>query len=337
MTPSLAELHALAAARGVPGYRLLPKAELLALLEAGPPEASAAMVEPVEAQPEAPEPVASQPEAPEPVASEPEAPRTVEPVPAAAEPEGPAAPDGRPVDPVARVERDGPLALVTLDDPGTRNAVGTALLASLDAACLSLADDPTVRLVAITGAGSVFSSGALIREHDGAPDGGERLTDGANAVLDRLAALPVPVVALVNGHAVGGGAELALAADWRLVAPQAELRFVHVGFGLVPGFGGLARLARLVGPSAALHLLATRATVDGRRAVALGLALDCPPAHLLVQRARELAQAIAESDRDAVTTIKRALSNAPALDRGREREAFLDAWPNRKLPPGLGA
>jgi enoyl-CoA hydratase/carnithine racemase len=319
VTPSLAELHALAAARGVPRYRTLPKAELLALLEAGPPEAAAAIVEPPAARPDAREPDAPQPDAPQPDARQPDA------------------PPGRPADPVARVERDGPLALVTLDDPGTRNAVGTALLASLDAACLSLADDPGVRLVAITGAGTVFSSGALIREHDDAPDGGERLTDGANAVLDRLAALPVPVVALVNGHAVGGGAELALAADWRLVAPQAELRFVHVGFGLVPGFGGLARLARLVGPSAALHLLATRATVDGRRAVALGLALDCPPAHLLVQRALELAQAIAESDRDAVRTIKRALSNAPALDRGREREAFLDAWPNRKLPPGLGA
>jgi len=310
VTPSLAELHALAAARGVPRYRTLPKAELLALLEAGPPEATPTIVD------AAPEPEPTVPHRP------------------AAEPP---TPEARPAEPVARVERDGPLAVVTLDDPGTRNAVGTALLASLDAACLALAEDRDVRLVAVTGAGGVFSSGALIREHDADPDGGERLTDGANAVLDRIAALPVPVVALVNGHAVGGGAELALAADWRLVAPQAELRFVHTGFGLVPGFGGLARLARLVGPSTALHLLATRASVDGRRAVTLGLALDCPPADRLLQRARELADAVAESDRDAVTAIKRALSSAPALDRGREREAFLDAWPNRKLPPGLGA
>ena len=116
------------------------------------------------------------------------------------------------------------------------------------------------------------------------------LTDGGRAVLDRLAGLPVPVVALVNGHAVGGGAELALAADWRLVDPRAELRFVHAGFGLVPGFGGLGRLARLVGPAEALRLLATRASVDGPRAVELGLALAAVPANRQRERARELAE-----------------------------------------------
>jgi enoyl-CoA hydratase len=283
MTPSLAELHARAAARQIPRYRTLAKDELLAVL--GPDTGEQA---------------------------------------------------ARPAGAVARLERDGPLALITLDDPATRNALGTSLLASLDAACRTLADDPDVRLVAVTGAGGVFSSGARIREHDDVPDGGALLTDGAHAVLDRLATLPVPVVALVNGPAVGGGAELALAADWRLVAPQAELRFVHAGLGLVPGFGGLARLGRLVGPSVALHLLATRASVDGRRAVALGLALDSPPADRLVERARALAEAVAGSDRAAVATLKRALSAAPAIDRGREREAFLEAWPNRKIPAGLG-
>ena len=155
-------------------------------------------------------------------------------------------------------------------------------------------------------------------------------------MLDRLAGLPVPVVALVNGHAVGGGAELALAADWRIVDPRAELRFVHAGLGLVPGFGGLGRLSRLVGPAEALRLLATRASVDGPRAVELGLALAAVPADRQRERARELAETIAGSDRAAVAAIKHALAHAPGVPPAAERQAFLDAWPNRVLPPQTG-
>ncbi len=237
---------------------------------------------------------------------------------------------------MARVERSGPLAVVTLDDPATRNALGEALLASLDGALDALEDDPEVRLVALTGAGRVFCAGAAIREYDALPDGGTVLTDGGRAVLDRLAGLPVPVVALVNGHAVGGGAELALAADWRIVDPRAELRFVHAGLGLVPGFGGLGRLARLVGPAEALRLLATRASVDGPRAVELGLALAAVPANRQRERARELAETIAGSDRAAIAAIKHALAHAPGVPPAAERQAFLDAWPNRVLPSQTG-
>ena len=104
----------------------------------------------------------------------------------------------------------------------------------------SATDD--VRLVAITGAGRTFCSGAAIREFDAIEDGGTLLTDRGTRLLDRVEDLPMPTVALVNGHAVGGGAEVALACDWRIIAPDAELRFVHASIGLVPGFGGLGRL-----------------------------------------------------------------------------------------------
>jgi enoyl-CoA hydratase/carnithine racemase len=287
MSPSLAELHAAAAARGIARYRTLPKDELARILGESPEAAPA--VEP------------------------------------------------RRHEPVVRVERHGSLGLLTLDDPDTRNALGTEMLGSLAAAVASLAQDDAVRVVAITGAGRVFSSGAAIREHDAMPDGGTLLHDRGTAVLDGLAALPVPVVALLNGHAVGGGAELALAADWRLSAPEAEIRFVHAGVGLVPGFGGLARLSRLVGPARALHLLATRASVDGRRAVELGLALEVAPAGELVARARSLAEAVEGSDRAAIAAVKRLLAAAPHGDRAAERAAFLEAWPNRRIPDSARA
>ena len=102
--------------------------------------------------------------------------------------------------------------------------------------------DDDVRLVAVTGAGRTFCSGAAIREFDVLHGGGTLLNERGTKLLDRIEDLPMPTVALVNGHAVGGGAEVALACDWRIIAPEAELRFVHASIGLVPGFGGLGRL-----------------------------------------------------------------------------------------------
>ena len=242
-----------------------------------------------------------------------------------------AALEGAPVVPGApvRLERDGPLALIVLDDPGSRNVLGPAAMAAFEAIVDELAADTDARLVAVTGAGGVFSSGAAIREHDVMADGGAILTDRGNALLDRLAALPVPIVALVNGHAVGGGAELALACDWRLMAPDAELRFVHATIGLVPGFGGLGRLRQILGPAGALRMLATHEAVNGRRALQIGLADEVVPPSDLRSRARSMAGRIAGTDRGAIAAAKLALAVGT---REAERDAFLACWPNRKIP-----
>jgi len=136
-------------------------------------------------------------------------------------------------------------------------------------------------------------------------------------------------VALVNGHAVGGGAEVALACDWRILAPDAELRFVHASIGLVPGLGGLQRLRRLVGESTALRLLATCESVKGGRAVELGLAAEVVPADAQRSRAWKLAQRVADADRGAIAAAKAALA---AGTRAAERDAFLACWPNRRIP-----
>jgi enoyl-CoA hydratase/carnithine racemase len=229
-----------------------------------------------------------------------------------------------------RLERDGPLALVVLDDPATRNAFGSAAMDCLADILEELERAADVRLVALTGAGRTFCSGAAIREFDGLPDGGKVLNERGTALLDRLEDLAVPTVALVNGHAVGGGVEVALACDWRIVAPDAELRFVHASIGLTPGFGGLGRLARTVGESTALRLLATCESVSGRRAIDLGLAAEIVPADDQRARARRLAGRVAESDPGAVTAVKAALA---AGTRSAEREAFLACWPQRRIPP----
>ncbi len=233
-----------------------------------------------------------------------------------------------------RVDRHGPLAVIVLDDPPTRNALSSAVLDALDTVLADLERDTDVRLVALTGAGPVFCAGADIREYDALTDGGALLTDRGTAVLDRLAGLAVPTVALVNGHAVGGGIELALACDWRLIAPAAELRFVHATLGLTPGFGGLGRLARLVGDGMALRLLATADVISGRRAVQIGLGDGVVTAPEQRAEARRLADRVAVTDRSAVAAAKGALATG---GRAAERAAFIASWPNRLLPDAARA
>jgi enoyl-CoA hydratase/carnithine racemase len=183
----------------------------------------------------------------------------------------------------------------------------------------------------LTGADGVFCSGAAIRDWEALDESGVRLTDAGTGLGDLLAQLPIPVLASLPGHAVGGGSELALAADWRIADPAAELRFVHASLGLMPGFGGLGRLERLVGPSASLRLLATRARVGAEEAERLGLIEAIVPAPDQLGWAEALAEQMAGSDRHALAEIKAALRD------GDERAAFLRVWPHRQLPDRLGS
>lgn len=230
-----------------------------------------------------------------------------------------------------RYEAQGALAIITLDDPSTRNALGPDAADLIMQFARAAGADNTVRLLALTGSGGVFCSGAAIRAWEALPNAGETLTDRGTELCDLLENLPIPVVACLSGHAVGGGAELALAADWRIVSPAAEFRFVHTGFGLMPGFGGLARLELIVGRSAALRLLATRATVESHDAVVLGLADAVVPIGDQQDWLEEMATMLEGSSRGAVAAIKHAFAT------GDERSAFLRVWPDRELPERFGS
>lgn len=227
-----------------------------------------------------------------------------------------------------RLDVDGPLATITIDDPATRNALGPDAVEAIITATETVGADPAVRLLAITGAG-VFSSGAAIRTWEEHDPSGEQLNARGTALCDGFATCPVPVVALLGGHAVGGGAEVALAADWRVMDPAAQLRFVHTGFGLMPGFGGLGRLAALVGRPRALEIAGLRATIDAEEAVAEGLAEAIVPAAEQAAWAAERAAALEGASRGALGAIKEALAT------GDERAAFLRVWPERQLPERL--
>ncbi len=230
-----------------------------------------------------------------------------------------------------RTESHGALRVIALNDPPTRNALGPLAADRLAEALVAAADDPDARLVMLTGDGGVFCSGAAIRAWESADGTGETLTDVGTELCELIERLPVPVVAALPGHAVGGGAELALAADWRIADPAAELRFVHTGFGLIPGFGGLARLELLAGRGRALELLATRAQIGAEEAARIGLADAVVPAADQLTWCLARAEAMQGSARGAVSALKHALWT------GDERSAFLHVWPDRQLPDRLGS
>lgn len=171
-----------------------------------------------------------------------------------------------------RISQIDELALVTLDRPQALNALSFALLRDLAAAFDEIAASDT-RALLITGAGDrAFCAGADIRELMGRSLAAAR--EGAafgQAVLAKLDTLPMPSIALINGHAFGGGLELALACTLRIAAPGARLGLPEIKLGLIPGYGGTQRLPRLVGQARALDMILTGRTVTADQALAIGL------------------------------------------------------------------
>ncbi|MGE5408346.1 MAG: enoyl-CoA hydratase/isomerase family protein, partial [Syntrophothermus sp.] len=151
--------------------------------------------------------------------------------------------EGAPV----KLEREGHVATIALADPGRRNVLDAAMATALRRAAERLAADPEARCAIVTGAGNAFAVGADINEIEAASDE-ENLAYNRllRAAMDAVAALPIPTVAAVNGHAIGGGLELALACTLRVAAAGAKLGVPEARLGILPATGGLARLPRLV-------------------------------------------------------------------------------------------
>ena len=165
------------------------------------------------------------------------------------------------------------VAIVTLDRPDRLNALDGDALLELGVA-LELAEaDVGVRALIVTGAGRAFVAGADVGAFTAIDDPftGREFALSGQDVFNSLAALPIPTIAAVNGFALGGGLELALACDLRVAAHGARLGLPEVGLGLIPGFGGTQRLPRLIGQGRALDLIYTARHVDAEEALALGL------------------------------------------------------------------
>ena len=194
-----------------------------------------------------------------------------------------------------RVETRPPLAIITLDRPKVLNALNAATLAELDAVFHTLAADASIRVILLTGAGGrAFAAGADIREISALnAEEGKAFSLRGQGIFRHLEAMGKPVIACIQGFALGGGCELAMACTIRLAADDARLGQPEVKLGLLCGYGGSQRLPRLVGRGIALKLLLTGAIIDAREALRIGLVDEVVPAAELVTRAEALALEIA--------------------------------------------
>jgi len=223
-------------------------------------------------------------------------------------------------------DRDGPVALLRLNRPESLNALDGELVAALSAELERTAEDPGVRAIVLTGNGGSFCSGADLKEAlvdlDAGTGLGRRLAP-FQAAIRAIVNAPQPVIAAVDGAAVGFGADLALACDLRLLSERAYLQEKFVGIGLMPDGGGTFHLARLVGPGRALELLLLGDKVEAPRALELGLANRVVPAASLVEEAVRLARRLAEGPPLALARIKHATRQGMAgtLDEALAREA----------------
>ena len=207
------------------------------------------------------------------------------------------------------IEHDGPVALLTINRPKVLNALNTQTLDELRRAILELKHDEGVRAVVLTGAGEKsFVAGADINELAvQSPTGGREHAMRGQHVLDLIEHMGKPVIAAINGFALGGGCELAMACTLRLAADTAKLGQPEVNLGIIPGYAGTQRLARIVGRGRALELLLSGDQITAQEAYRLGLVNRVVPAAELMPEARKLAAALAAKAPIAVRYILEAV------------------------------
>jgi enoyl-CoA hydratase len=193
-----------------------------------------------------------------------------------------------------RFEKKNQIAYVTVDRPKVLNALNMATMQELKQAFASIKDDDDLRVVILTGAGEkAFVAGADIGElSQHSPVSAKEYTHKGQAVVDAIENLSKPVIACVNGFALGGGCELAMACTMRLASDNAKLGQPEVKLGLIPGYGGTQRLPRLVGKGIAMQLVLTGEMISAQEAHRIGLVNEVVPAGELIARAEAIAAKI---------------------------------------------
>jgi enoyl-CoA hydratase len=223
------------------------------------------------------------------------------------------------------VDHAAPVATLTINRPSVLNALNDRTVAELDAAFAALENDRSIRVVILTGAGEkAFVAGADIGELKACdvPGGINKIVTG-QMLTNRLEKSRLIVIAAINGFALGGGCEIAMACDIRLAADTARLGQPEVNLGIIPGYGGTQRLPRLVGRGKAKQLILTGDMINTAEAHRIGLVDEVYPASELLTRAREMAQKIAAKGPVAIAIAKQCINFGlnVDLDSGLANEA----------------
>lgn len=226
------------------------------------------------------------------------------------------------------VALDDGVATITLNRPESMNAIDPALRAELKAAWVRVRDDPAILVAVVTGAGEqAFCVGTDLKAA-AMPVRGEAVAAFGGGDSDHLLAgleTDKPIICAINGYALGGGLEIALAADIRIAVPNARFGLTEARVGSIPGAGGTQRLPRIVGRSMAMQMLLTAEPIDAETALRCGLVSEIVPADRLGARATELATAITRNAPLSVRAIKRLVERGESmpLDSAIEVERFV--------------
>lgn len=225
-----------------------------------------------------------------------------------------------------KLEKQGHIGILTVSRPEALNALNSEALTELAARAAEVRADEDIRVLIVTGEGKAFVAGADIAEmKDLDAEAGRAFGLKGQAALSAIEALPIPVIAAVNGFALGGGCELSLCADIRIASEKAKFGQPEVGLGITPGFGGTQRLPRVIGLSKAMELILTGRMIRADEALALGLVDRVTAPEELMAEAVKLAETIAANAPVAVRNSKAAVRRftGAALQNDLEAEAEL--------------
>lgn len=201
-------------------------------------------------------------------------------------------------------QKDG-IALVSISRPKAMNALNTRFFEEMDNAVSQFKTDESLRVIIITGEGKAFVAGADIAEmKDKSPEEAKIFATRGQATFSSFAELQVPVIAAINGFALGGGLELAMGADFRIASNKAKFGQPEVNLGLIPGFAGTQRLSRLVGLADALFLLTTAEMIGAEDALRIGLVQKVVEPEALLDTCMQIAQSIAGKGPQAISKVK---------------------------------
>ena len=232
---------------------------------------------------------------------------------------------------------------VEIDRPRALNAFNSETLLELEKVIEEAARDPNLRVLVLTGGGEkAFVAGADIAEMSSmGPTRARVFSSLGHRVFDKLERLPVPTIAMVNGFALGGGMELALACDLVYAGEKAKFGQPEVNLGVIPGFGGTQRLPRKIGPMRALELCFTGEIIDAHKAKEIGLVLEVFPMEELRSRVEAIATTISTKAPLAVAALKRVIIEASACDprtaNALEQETFGVLFGSEDQKEGMAA
>ncbi len=238
-----------------------------------------------------------------------------------------------------RVEKEGAVATVVLDRPESLNILNSATLRKLGDVLANLEGDQQTRCLVITG-NRHFSAGADVREmKDKDRKQAEVFSRLGQAICSRVEDMRKPVIAAVSGYALGGGCEIALACDIRIASRSAKFGQPEVNLGIVPGFGGTQRLARLVGIGKAKELILTGDIIDANEAEVIGLVNRVVGDEELMERSLELAELLSQKSPVALGKAKTLINKSGEIGNGLEMEvsSFVECFASEDHVEGIKA